>query len=110
MTRRQEQELTNSICKEQFNAAIEELEAQGFAAFGNSERLRNCNAEVYETDSYYILKSYATFVACIEKSTNNCFDMLRIVYGYTNTSARQIAKFIEDYGCRYAQHFTAKDA
>ena len=61
-------------------------------------RLRSCNARVYETDNWYILESYSTLIACIEKSTDTGFDFLRYVYGYTATSAQHINKFFKDYG------------
>lgn len=62
------------------------------------KRLRTCQAYVYETPSFYVLRSYNTVVAIIEKSTDICYDFLRAVYGYTNTSARHISKFDKDYG------------
>lgn len=62
-------------------------------------RLRTCNAYVYETPSFYVLRSYNTVVAIIEKSTDTCYDFLRYVYRYTNTSAQHISKFGKDYGC-----------
>lgn len=61
-------------------------------------RLRTCNAYVYETPSFYVLRSYNTVVAIIEKKTDTCYDFLRAVYGYTNTSAQHISKFDKDYG------------
>lgn len=61
-------------------------------------RLRTCNAYVYETPSFYVLRSYNTVVAIIEKSTDTCYDFLRYVYGYTHTSAGHISKFDKDYG------------
>lgn len=61
-------------------------------------RLRSCQAMVYETPSFYVLRSYRTVVAIIEKSTDTCYDFLRAVYGYTSTSAQHISKFDQDYG------------
>lgn len=60
--------------------------------------LRNCKAWVWETPDYYILQSYNTLVACIEKNSNICYDALRITWGYTSTSAMHICKFMNDYG------------
>ena len=65
---------------------------------GKGKRLRSCKAYVYETPSFYILRSYNTYVALIDKSTDTCYDFLRSVYGYTNTSAQHISKFDKDYG------------
>ena len=62
------------------------------------KRLRTCKAYVYETPSFYVLRSYNTVVAIIEKSTDTCYDFLRAVYGYTNTSGQHIMKFDQDYG------------
>lgn len=62
------------------------------------KRLRSCTAWVFETEDYYILKSYETYVAVILKSADVMFDALRIVYGYTATSAQHITKFAHDYG------------
>lgn len=61
-------------------------------------RLRSSNACVWETKHFYILQSYATMVAAIDKETNIMFDFLRYVYGYTATTAQHIAKFAKDYG------------
>lgn len=61
-------------------------------------RLRTCNADVFDYENYYILRSYSTIVAVIDKNTGNCYDFLRLVYGYTNTSAQHIRKFMQDFG------------
>lgn len=63
-----------------------------------SKRLRTCSATVFETQHYYLLMSYATIVACIDKNSLICYDYLRYLYGYTATSAQHIRKFMEDYG------------
>nr|DAO95187.1 MAG TPA: hypothetical protein [Caudoviricetes sp.] len=64
----------------------------------HGKRLFTCQAYVYETPSFYVLRSYNTVVAIIEKKTDTCYDFLRAVYGYTNTSAKHISKFDKDYG------------
>lgn len=89
MTRR-EQLIINDYCERE----IPIVESENVVSV---KRLRTCNAYVYETDSYYILKSYSTFVAFIRKSDCECFDILRKVYGFTSTSAQHIAKFKNDY-------------
>ena len=58
---------------------------------------RRCSAEIIDTPNYTILRSYATIVAFIEKSTGKFYDVLRYVYGYTATSCQHIAKFKNDY-------------
>ena len=45
----------------------------------------------------FILKSYETFVACINRDTGVGYDLLRYVYCYTVTSAQHISKFFNDY-------------
>lgn len=65
---------------------------------GEPKRLRNCQAYVYEIPSFYILRSYNTIIAVIDKSTDTCYDFLRLVYGYTATSAKHISNFDKDYG------------
>ena len=64
----------------------------------DAKRLRSCNAYVFETPNYYVLKSYNTIVACINKNCGQSYDFLRMVYGYTATSAQHISKFFRDYG------------
>lgn len=61
------------------------------------KKLRSCSADVWATDSYYVLMSYATIIAVID-ADGTCYDFLRLVYGYTATSAQHIAKFVHDYG------------
>lgn len=75
----------------------------------NAERLRSCQAFVAETEDFYILKSYNTIVAFINKYTGQKFDILRYVYGYTSTSAQHIAKFFSDYGDFRVSTYTYRD-
>ena len=56
-------------------------------------RLNSCNAYVLETANYYVLRSYQTDIAIIDRRTDIMYDFLRLVYGYTATSAQHIAKF-----------------
>ena len=97
MTRR-EQLIINDYCEREIPIVESEL-----ANIVSVKRLRTCRAYVYETDSYYILKSYATVVAFIRKYDCECFDVLRRVYGYTATSAQHIAKFKNDYNAASRQ-------
>lgn len=94
MTKREHQALCNQICVEVFENAMAELNDNC-----TYKRLRTCSALVFETEHYYILKSYSTMIAVIDKSTDTLYDVLRYVYGYTATSARHISKFEKDY-CR----------
>ena len=93
MTKRENQALCNQICVEVFENAMAEL--NGDCKY---KRLRTCKAVVVETENYYILQSYRTFVAVISKSTDTLYDVLRYAYGYTSTSAQHISKFSKDYG------------
>lgn len=91
----QKQRIDNSFVKAYFNTALEELKHDGKKY--DCKRLRYCNAWVYETEHFYLLKSYDTFVCAISKFDHVTYDALRMVYGYTSTSAQHIAKFIHDY-------------
>ena len=66
-------------------------------AFESVKRLRSCSAEVITTEKYFILRSYKTTVAFIQRDTDTLYDVLRLVYGYTHTSAQHINKFEKDY-------------
>lgn len=71
----------------------------------NERKLRSCSATVFDIvdDStgeilYHALRSYQTIVAFIDPTTDTLYDVLRLVYGYTSTSAQHISKFDKDYG------------
>lgn len=93
------QRVTNDRCEMAFRTAMDELAK--FYHFGictlTPKALRSCNARVYETENWYILQSYNTFVCVICKFGFEIYDLLRVNYGYTATSAQHIAKFIHDY-------------
>lgn len=99
MARKEVQIEINRIAEKEFTAATEEFFDNRYSAYSNtqSKRLRSCNAWVYETENYFILRSYNTLVACINKNTDTLSDVLRTVYGYTSTSAQHISKFNHDY-------------
>lgn len=84
----------NSVATAIYNAACNEFDATRECKYN---RLRSCSAYVYETENYYILRSYDTLVAVIQKQSNICVDVLRYVYGYSATSAQHISKFFHDY-------------
>ena len=88
--KKQEQKLINERCMIAYDNALEETVI-------DAKRLRTCKAIVYETENYYILRSYNTVVAVIDKAFDTLYDCLRVVYGYTATSAQHIAKFDHDY-------------
>lgn len=62
-------------------------------------KFRYCNATVGTTSDgeFTYLRSYNTIVALIDNYTGEAFDTLRVVYGYTATSAKHIAKFLNQY-------------
>ena len=91
---RLEQFIMNDYCEREIRIVNDEL---GLGKVLSVRRLHKCQAYVHETESYYLLKSYAHFVAFIRKYDGECFDILRYVYGYTATSAQHIAKFKNDY-------------
>lgn len=84
--------------KEVFEAVDRYNEEIKGTVLHHGTRLRACQAYVYETPSFYVLRSYNTVVAIIDKCSDICYDFLRAVYGYTNTSAQHISKFDKDYG------------
>lgn len=67
--------------------------------YTSRKQLRTCRAIVYIYADYYVLVSYDTAVAAIDRKDGTCYDFLRLVYGFTSTSAQHIAKFFSDYGC-----------
>lgn len=92
-----EQSVINEHAEQVFKSAINELGVCALCGL-EGKRLRSCQAQVIETQNYYILQSYSTYVACIRKGTGECADVLRKVYGFTRSSAKQIAYFRLDYG------------
>ena len=57
--------------------------------------LYSCKAEWTIVGDWMLLRSYSTIVAAYNRETDEFFDFLRLVYGYTATSAQHIAKFRE---------------
>ena len=100
MTKKEQQRIE----QERINRRIENLidvfnEFNSFdPANCKSKRLRSCSARVYDTGTFYVLQSYNTIIAIIDQNTDTLYDFLRLVYGFTSTSAQHIAKFDHDYG------------
>ena len=88
------QKQVNKKCYDIFDSALSEF----FHSEKDSKRLNRCQAYVYETHNFYILQSYNTLVACIEKSSDTLVDVSRIEYGYTATTTQHISKFSIAYG------------
>lgn len=57
------------------------------------KRLHRCTADWCIIGDWAILRSYSTIVAAYNVENGVLFDFLRLVYGYTATSAQHIAKF-----------------
>ena len=91
-----EQFIINEYVEEAYHYAIEELSKISAKDIAKSfHTLNKCQAEFCVTDNFIILKSYRSIVACIDMCNNVGFDFLRMVYGYTRTSAQHISKFFK---------------
>lgn len=93
--KKDQQVVMNDYVVKNYSAMMDEFTEK---MWYNAVRLRSCQACVYETENFFVLKSYNTIVAFIDKNTRQKFDVLRKVYGYTSTSAEHITKFFTDYG------------
>ena len=99
MTQKMKQQIINNA----IHLALNEFENQNYNMV-KMGRLRTCNATVYENERYIVLISYTTTVAFIDKREQKAYDILRLIYGYTSTSAQHIAKFFNDYARGYEQY------
>ena len=104
----QKQIKDNIFAVDFFNMAMAQLDVDKRGdSYG--KQLRSCQARVYETEQFYILKSYNTFIAAIDKFTKCGYDVLRHEYCYTATSAQHISKFLHDYGAEnYRRYYPVK--
>lgn len=97
---KKEQIADNAIVEEYIDEINAEISVNGLEYMG---RLRKSQAYVYRTTHFIILRSYNTIVAAVYHRTPTAapvfIEFLRLVYGYTVTSAQHIAKFRHDY-CR----------
>ena len=91
MTKREMQKLENQLVEQALEKA-KKVWTNALKDIDELERLDYCQAWTYQTRGYSFLVSYSTLVAFIDDS-DNMFDVLRLVYGYTATSAKHIAKF-----------------
>lgn len=83
------QKFINYDCEQIAQYALDIISTK---APNKTERLYTCKAEVLFYDEFIALRSYNTIVAVYEQN-GYLFDILRLVYGYTATSAQHIAKF-----------------
>lgn len=96
-----EQREINDACLAYYDAAMVECGQMPWIPDNKKspwKRLRSCSAKVLETPSFFVLRSYNTVVAVIDKDTGSTWDVLRMVYEYTATSVQHIVKFSQDYG------------
>ena len=71
------------------------IESILYEVFRNCERRRSlysCNAEIWEYKGFLALISYRKPIAVYAPDNATLYDCLRIVYGYTSTSAQHISK------------------
>ena len=71
-----------------------DIESSLYSVFNNGKRrckLYSCNAEIREYMGVLVLVSYGTPIAVYTDGA--LYDCLRVVYGYTATSAQHISKF-----------------
>lgn len=107
---KKEQIADNSIVEEYIDELNAEISVNGIEYVG---RLRKCKAYVYKTTHFTILRSYNTIVAAVYNRTPTAapvfIDFLRLVYGYTATSAQHIARFKHDYCENCGLSYTWRD-
>ena len=73
-----------------------EIESLLYSVFDKGKKLcklYSCNAEIWECSGILILVSYGTPIAVFAPEDGSLYDCLRVVYGYTATSAQHISKF-----------------
>ena len=91
MTKREIQKLENQLVEQAWQKA-QKVWANASKELDDFERLDYCQAWTYQTRGYSFLVSYETIVAFVDDN-DNMYDVLRLVYGYTSTSAKHITKF-----------------
>ena len=95
--KKEKQKAENLIVEAAFRSFSDDLIKADNLKFAPVMRLRKCNAYVSCIGKWLVLSSYGTDVAIIDIQTGILYDFLRLVYGYTATSARHISKFAHDY-------------
>lgn len=85
--------LRNSESNRVFYSNIEDILYEVFRNYERSSNLYYCNAEILEYKGFLALVSYRTPIAVYVPGNATLYDCLRIVYGYTATSAKHISKF-----------------
>lgn len=107
---KKEQIVDNAIIEQYIDELNAEISVNGLEYVG---RLRSCSAYVYGTKHFKVLRSYNTIVAAVyyrtPEATPVFIDFLRLVYGYTSTSAQHIFKFKHDYCGNTGFFYTWRD-
>ena len=91
MKKKEMQKLENQLVEKAWEKA-KKVFTNASKDLDDLERLDYCQAWTYQTRGYSFLVSYATIVAFVDDN-GNMYDVLRLVYGYTPTSAKHISKF-----------------
>lgn len=107
---KKEQIADNAIIEQYIDELNAEISVDGLQYLN---RLRSCQAHVYTTTHFTVLRSYNTMVAAVYQRTPTAapifIDFLRLVYGYTSTSAQHISKFKQDYCGNSGFSYTWRD-
>lgn len=90
-------------------SALRRYNAKRIDSMGTIGQLNHCNAFMYDTPDYIILKSFRTIVAFIDKRDMALYDFSCYVYGYTATTAKHIAKFARKYNIEHENRYTWKE-
>ena len=103
MTKKQSKKIAQEAINNEVKLALSKYQDEISEAYSmnNWKQLYNCNATTIQTENLYILKSYNTIIAFIERSSNIAFYFIDIVYsGKERTTSRQhFSKFIKQYEC-----------
>ena len=94
--KKENQKVVNELCNKAYGEVIDYIDRNVYNIL-KEYRLFNCQAKVVVYPDYICLYSYQTMVAFIDLNNDTCYDILRLVYGYTATSAKHIAKFYHKF-------------
>lgn len=85
--------INKSESSREFYSNIESIMYEVFRNCKRRRKLYSCNAEIWEYKGFLALVSYGTPISLYTPDNATLYDCLRIVYGYTATSAKHICKF-----------------
>lgn len=91
MTKREIQKLENQLVEQAWEMAKQVYQRYD-GLLEEKQRLDYCKAWIGSCEGFIFLVSYNTLVAFIDYR-GNFYGVLRLVYGYTATSAKHISKF-----------------